>query len=204
MLFVTPIFLVVHPSVPARTVQELIDLARAQPGKLAFASIGRGTSSHLAAEIFKTRAKIDLLHVPFKGSTQASTALLAGEVQLMFEGGVSSLPHVRSGKLRALASTGAKRSEEAMPGLPTISETLAGFDRTSWFGLFAPAGVPRPIIDRLNREVGELLRQPSTRAKFAPAGVDIAPSSPEELGARLMSDLPLWAQVMRDAGIHPE
>ena len=204
MLFVTPVFLVVHPSVPATSVRELIALAKANPGKYAFASIGRGTSAHLAGETFKTLAQIDLLHVPYKGSPQASTALLAGEVHLMFEGGVSSLPHVRSGKMRALASTGLTRAEDAMPNLPTMNETLPGFDRTSWFALFAPAGVPRPVIDRLNREVGDYLRMPSTKEKFLSAGVELAPSTPEELGARVRSDLPLYAKTLREAGINPE
>ncbi|MFM9966774.1 MAG: Bug family tripartite tricarboxylate transporter substrate binding protein [Burkholderiales bacterium] len=204
MLFVTPVFLVVHPSVPANSVRELIALAKANPGKYAFASIGRGTSAHLAGETFKTMAQIDLLHVPYKGSPQASTALLAGEVHLMFEGGVSSLPYVRSGKMRALASTGLKRAEDAMPNLPTMNETLPGFDRTSWFALFAPSGVPRPIIDRLNREVGDYLRMSATREKFLQAGVELSPSTPEELGARVRADLPAYAKTLRDAGINPE
>jgi tripartite-type tricarboxylate transporter receptor subunit TctC len=204
MLFVTPVFLVVHPSVPAASVRELIALAKANPGKYTFASIGRGTSAHLAGETFKTMAQIDLLHVPYKGSPQASTALLAGEVHMMFEGGVSSLPYVRSGKMRALASTGLTRSEDAIPNLPTMNETLPGFDRTSWFALFAPAGVPRPVIDRLNRETGDYLRMPSTREKFLPAGVELAPSTPEELGARVRADLPVYAKTLRDAGINPE
>ena len=204
MLFVTPVFLVMHPSVPATSVRELIALAKANPGKYTFASIGRGTSAHLAGETFKTMAQIDLLHVPYKGSQQASAAMLSGEVHMMFEGGVSSLPHVRSGRLRALASTGLKRSEDAMPNLPTMNETLPGFDRTSWFALFAPAGVPRPIIDRLNREAGDYLRMPSAKEKFLPAGVELAPSTPEELGARVRSDLPLYAKTLREAGINPE
>ena len=204
MLFVTPVFLVVHPSVPATSVRELIALAKANPGKYAFASLGRGTSAHLSGETFKTMAQIDLLHVPYKGSPQASTALLSAEVHMMFEGGVSSLPHVRAGKMRALASTGIKRSEDAMPNLPTMNETLPGFDRTSWFALFAPAGVARPIIDRLNRETGDYLRMPSTREKFLAAGVELSPSTPEELGARVRSDLPIYAKTLREAGINPE
>ncbi|MSQ50597.1 MAG: tripartite tricarboxylate transporter substrate binding protein [Betaproteobacteria bacterium] len=204
MLFVTPVFLVVHPSTPATSVRELISLARSNPGKYAFASLGRGTSAHLAGETFKTMAQIDLLHVPYKGSAQASTALLGGDVQMMFEGGVSSLPHVRSGKMRALASTGPTRSEDAIPNLPTMSETLPGFDRVSWFALFAPAGVPRPIIERLNHEAGEYLRMPSTKEKFLAVGVELAPSTPEELGARLRSELPIYAKTLREAGINPE
>ncbi len=204
MLFVTPVFLVVNPSVPAASVRELIALAKANPGKYAFASLGRGTSAHLAGETFKTMAQIDLLHVPYKGSSQASTALLVGDVQMMFEGGISSLPYARSGKLRALASTGPTRAEDAIANLPTMNETLPGFDRISWFALFAPAGVPRPIIERLNREVSLYLNLPSTREKFLSAGVELSPSTPEELGARLRSELPVYAKTLREAGINPE
>jgi tripartite-type tricarboxylate transporter receptor subunit TctC len=125
-------------------------------------------------------------------------------VNLMFEGGVSALPHVRSGKLRALATTGRTRTG-AMPQLPTMIEAgLPGFDVTVWFGLVAPAGVPRPIVERLNREVGETLRTGSLREKFAAAGIEITPSTPEELAERIRADLPYWTRVMRDAGIQPE
>ena len=204
MLFTSPLYLVVHPSVPAKSVQELIALAKARPGKLTFASIGTGSSQHLAGEILRTRAKVDILHVPYKGSGPASTDLLGGQVDMMFEGGVSSLPHVKSGKLRALATTGRKRAEAA-PQLPTMPEAgVPDFDVTVWFGLVAPAGVPGAIIERLNREVNDILRTPALREKFAAAGIDIAGSSPEELGERIRDDLPYWTKVMRDAGIHPE
>jgi tripartite-type tricarboxylate transporter receptor subunit TctC len=204
MLFTSPLYLVVHPSVPANSVQELIAAAKSRPGKLTFASIGAGSSLHLAAEMFKARANLDIVHVPYKGSAPAIADLLSGRVNMMFEGGVSALPHVRSGKLRALATTGGKRTD-AMPDLPTMAESgVPGFEVTAWFGLVAPANVPRPIIERLNREVGETLRAPATREKFAAAGVEITPSTPEELGERIRSDLPYWMQVMRDAGIRPE
>jgi tripartite-type tricarboxylate transporter receptor subunit TctC len=204
MLFTSPLYFVVNPSVPAKTVKELIALAQAKPGKLTFASIGPGSSLHLAGEMFRTQAKVDILHVPYKGSSPAMTDLLGGQVDMMFEGGVSSLPHVRSGKLRALATTGRKRTE-AMSDLPTMIEAgVPDFDITVWFGLVGPAKTPRPILERLNREVGEILRTPALKEKFAAAGIEITPSTPEELGERIRSDLPYWRKVMREAGIQPE
>jgi len=204
MLFTSPLYLVVHPSVPANSVKELIALANKRPGKLTFASIGNGTSQHLAGELFRTRAKVDIVHVPYKGSSPATTDLLGGQVDMMFEGGVSSLPHVRSGKLRALATTGRKRTE-AMSDLPTMIEAgVPDFDITVWFGLVGPAKTPRPILERLNREVGEILRTPALKEKFAAAGIEITPSTPEELGERIRADLPYWRKVMREAGIQPE
>ena len=204
MLFTSPLYLVVHPRVPANSVQELVAAAKARPGKFTFASIGAGSSLHLAGEMLRTRAKVDIVHVPYKGSAPAITDLLSGQVDMMFEGGVSALPHVRSGKLRALATTGRKRTA-AMPQLPTMAESgVPDFDVTVWFGLVTPADVPRPIIERLNREVGEILRTAALKEKFAAAGIDITPSTPEELGQRIRADLPYWTGVMRDAGIQPE
>jgi len=204
MLFTSPLYLVVHPTVPANSVQELVAAAKARPGKFTFASIGAGSSLHLAGEMLRTRAKVDIVHVPYKGSAPAITDLLSGQVDMMFEGGVSALPHVRSGKLRALATTGRKRTA-AMPQLPTMAESgVPDFDVTVWFGLVTPADVPRPIIERLNREVGGILRTAALKEKFAAAGIDITPSTPEELGQRIRADLPYWTGVMRDAGIQPE
>jgi tripartite-type tricarboxylate transporter receptor subunit TctC len=146
-------------------------------------------------------AKIELLHVPYKGGSPSIMDLLSGRVDMMFEGGVTALPYVREGRLRVLASTGLKRTEDAMPNLPTMNEALPGYDRTSWFGLFAPAAVPQPIISKLNREVGEILRLPAMRKQFAGTGVEISPGTPEELGARVRSDLQRYTKIMRDAGI---
>ena len=204
MLFTSPLYLVVHPSLPANSVKELVALARAKPGKLTFASIGNGTSQHLAGEMLRTRAKVDIVHVPYKGSSPAMTDLLGGQVDMMFEGGVSSLPHVKSGKLRALATTGRQRTD-AMPELPTMAESgVAEFDITVWFAMVAPAGTPRPIIERLNWEVGEVLRTRALKEKFSAAGIDISPSTPEELGERIRADLPYYGKLMREAGIQPE
>jgi tripartite-type tricarboxylate transporter receptor subunit TctC len=204
VLFTSPLYLVVHPSVPANSVKELVALARARPGKITFASIGNATSQHLAGEMLRTRAKVDIVHVPYKGSSPAMTDLLGGQVDMMFEGGVSSLPHVKSGKLRALATTGRQRTD-ATPELPTMAESgVADFDITVWFALVTTAGTPRPIIERLNREVGEALRTRELKEKFAAAGIDITPSTPEELGERIRADLPYYGKLMREAGIQPE
>jgi tripartite-type tricarboxylate transporter receptor subunit TctC len=204
MLFYTPLFLVVHPSVKANSVQELIALAKANPGRLTVASIGAGTSTHLAAEMFQTRTGTQLLHVPYKGSSQAITDVLAGQVNMMFEGGASALPYVRKGQLRALASSGTKRSEEAIRNLPIMAETLPGFDFSVWFGIVAPAGVPRPIIDRLNKEISEIMKTPKTKDLAVTLGADIQTSTPEEMGARIRTDLQQFTKIMRDAGIEPQ
>lgn len=203
LLYETPLYLVVHPSVPVRSVQELIALAKSQPGKLNYASVGRGSAHHLVMEMFKTRTNVDMVHVPYKGNAPAVTGIVAGEVQVMFEG-ATVLPHVRSGKLRALASSGRDRTQ-TMPELLTVSEAgVPGFEMATWFGLAAPAGVPRPIIDRLNREVGDMLRSPATREKYASINVDLKPSTPEEMSERIRSEIPIWSKVMRSAGIEPE
>ena len=186
MLITFPFVVTVHPSLPVRSIQELIAHAKAQPGKLFYASIGSGSGHHLATEIFKTRTGIDMVHVPFKGNAQAQTDLVAGQVQVMLEG-PSILPYVKSGKVRALATTARTRTK-SLPELPTVIE----------------AGVPRPIIDRLNREVGDFLRLPSTHEKFAPSGYEFLPSTPEEMTERIKSELPMWTKVMRAVGIEPE
>jgi len=203
LLYETPLYLVVHPSVPASSVQQLIALARSQPGKLNYASIGTGSGHHLVMEMFKTRTNVDMVHVPYKGNAPAQTDLLAGQVQVMFEGS-SILNHVKTGKVRALASTGRERAQ-ATPNLPTVSEAgLPGFEMSTWFGLSAPAGVPRPIIDMLNREIGDMLRLPATREKFAATNIELRPSTPEEMTERAKSEIPIWSKVMRAAGIEPE
>ena len=203
ILFSVPFYLVTRPSLQAQSVKQLVALAKAQPGKLTYASFGTGSSQHLAAEIFKSRMNIDLLHVPYKGSSESINAVVAGEVDMMFNGG-QVLPLVNGGKLRALASTEPKRTA-VTPNLPTMIESgVPDYDVTSWFALFAPAAVPRPIVERLNREVGAILRSGVMHDKFSFSGIDMTPSTPEELGARLRADLPIWGKIMRDAGIQPE
>jgi len=204
MVAESPFYLVVNPSVPARSVNELIALAKSQPGKVTFGSIGTGTMQHLLGEMFKARAKVDLLHVPYKGSGAAVLDLVSGRIDIMFQGGGGTLAHIRSGKLRALAATSATRPEETQ-NLPTMMEAgVPDFDASSWFGLVGPAELPRPIVDRLNRELGELLRAPETRKKLAPLGINLAPSTPEGFGERIRKDFPFWTRVIRDARIEPE
>jgi tripartite-type tricarboxylate transporter receptor subunit TctC len=203
-LFDTPFYLVVHPSVPAHSVQEIIAYAKSRPGNLSYASIGVGSGHHLAMELFKMRTGIDVVHVPYKGSPQSMTDLISGLVQLEFEGPVATLPNIRSGKIRALASSGHARTR-ALPELPTVSEAgVPGFEIAPWFGLSAPAGVPRPIIDRLNREVAAMLNSPAERERFAASNIEFKPSTPEEMTERVRAEIPVWTKVMRAAGIQPE
>ncbi|MET0855291.1 MAG: tripartite tricarboxylate transporter substrate binding protein [Telluria sp.] len=201
MLFSSPLYLVVHPSVAARTVPELIALAKAKPGDLGVATIGEGTSTHLGALMFQSRAGVNFLHVPYKGSAPAITDVLAGRVQMMFEGGASALPYVRQGKLRALASTAEERTEKAAPGLPTLNETFPGLSLEVWFGMVVPAGTPRPIIDRLNREIKEVQKSARIKELAANLGADVVESTPEQLGARIRTELVEFAKVMKDVKI---
>lgn len=204
MLFTVPYYLIVHPSLPAKNVTELVALAKANPGKYSFGSIGVGSGNHLAMEILKARTGIDVVHVPFKGAPQGMLSLVGGDLQLTFEGPVTSLPNIRSGKVRALASSGLERTQ-ALPDLPTVAESgLPGFDVVTWFGLSTTGGTPRPIIDRLNRDIGEFLKLPSTRTRFNDLSLDVVYSTPEAMTARLQADLPLITKVMRAAGIQPE
>jgi tripartite-type tricarboxylate transporter receptor subunit TctC len=204
MLFTVPYYLLVHPSLPAKNVQELLGVLKANPGKYSFGSIGVGSGNHLAMEILKTRVGVDVVHVPFKGAPQGMLALVAGDLQLTFEGPVTSLPNIRSGKVRALASSGLQRTQ-ALPDLPTMAESgVPDFDVVTWFGLSTTGGTPRPIIDRLNRETAEFLKAPSTRERFNSLNLDIVSSTPDEMNARIKAEYPLIVKVMRAAGIQPE
>jgi tripartite-type tricarboxylate transporter receptor subunit TctC len=204
LLFDTPYYLIVHPSVPAKSVQELIALARSQPGKLNFGTVGVGSGQHLFTETFKARTKIDIVHVPYKGSTQVGADILAGQIQLMLQGSGFTVPQAKTGKIRVLASSGAKRTV-AMPDVPTIAESgIAGYTASTWYGLSGPAKLPRSIVDRLNRDVGEILRSAALREKFEPVDIVLAPSTPEELTERVRTEIPLFAKAMKDAGVEPE
>jgi len=204
MLFSSPLFLVVHPKVPAQSMAELIALAKARPGFYTVATIGEGTSTNLISMMFEAKANVSILQVPYKGSAPAINDLLAGTVHMMFEGGASALPHVRQGKLRALASSAEKRNERATPGLPTMSETLPGLELETWFGVVAPAGVPRAIIDKLNLEIKQVQRSARMQEMAANLGADIYMSTPEQMGSRISSQLTEFAKVMKDAGIEPK
>jgi tripartite-type tricarboxylate transporter receptor subunit TctC len=173
--------LVLHPSVPAQNVPELIALARAKPGGLTYASAGAGTASHLAGELFKSMAKVDVLHVPYKGNVPAITDLLAGQTSLIFATMPTVLPHAKAGKLRALATIGSARSK-AVPELPTVAETLPGFDVTNWVGFFAPAGTPPGIIARLNAEVHKFMQSKEITARLTAEGARFIPMTPDQFG----------------------
>ena len=199
-----PLILVVHPSVPAKSVKELIQLAQAKPGQLNFASNGKGGSSHLAAEMFKMMTTTDMVHVPYKGLSPALTDLLSGQVQLMFSSTVAILPQVRAGKLRPLAMTGARRSP-AMPDVPTIAESgVPGYETASWYGVLAPAGTPRAIVERLNRQIVKITHAPDVRERLATEGADPVGSSPEEFAAHIKRELARWAKVIKQAGIEAD
>ena len=191
--------LVVHPTVPATSVSELVAYARANPGKLTFASAGTGTASHLAGELFKTMAKVDMTHVPYKGNVPAITDLLAGQTSLLFATMPTVLPHAKAGKLRALATIGAERSRAA-PELPAVAETLPGFDVNNWIGLFAPAATPAPIVQRWNAEVMRIMQLAEIQARLPVEGARFSPNSPEQFAQFVKSEIAKWAPVVRASG----
>jgi tripartite-type tricarboxylate transporter receptor subunit TctC len=204
LLFTTPLYLFVHPSVPAKSVQDLVALARAQPGKLTYASLGVGSTQHLAAELFKSRTKLDIVHIPYKSTSQALVEQMAGQVDMNFTAGPSLFPHVTTGKLRVLASTGLKRSA-LRPNLPTISESgVPGYETEPWYGLSGPAGLPPRVVERVNRETHDVLRSATIRERFAADDLDPRPTTPKEFDARIRADIPLWTKTMRSAGLQQE
>lgn len=203
-LFSSPFYLLVHPAVPVRSVEELIAYARANPGKLNYGSIGVGSMHHLGMELLSIRTGIRMVHVPYKGSAQLMPDILSGQIQLIFQGPTSSIPPARAGKLHALAITGPERSR-AMPQLPTMAQAgVPDFNIDSWFGLSGPANLPRPIVERLNRETVSFLRNKETIEKAAVENIDLLPGNPEQHVARVRSEIPLWTKVMRAAGVQPE
>lgn len=199
-----PFALLVHPSVPARTVPELVGYARSKPGKLDYSSAGSGTSNHLAGELFESMTGTHMVHIPYRGSAPALQDLIAGRVAVMFDLVLTAAPHVRSGAVRGLAVTGTKRSA-ALPELPTIAESgLPGYDVTAWFGVFGPAGLPRPVVDRLNAEIARALAAPDLQRRLVSQGADTLTGSPDEFAAYLKSETVKWAKVVRDAGVRPD
>jgi tripartite-type tricarboxylate transporter receptor subunit TctC len=193
--------LVVNPKVEAKTVKELIALAKAKPGAMSYASAGNGTAPHIAGELFKKQAGVDLIHVPYKGSGPAMTDTLAGTTQIMFPSLVAAAGHIKSGKLRALAVTGSKRSP-LFPQLPTIAEGgVAGFEITQWYGFFAPAKTPKDIVDKLNKEIVAIMKDPDVAKKFAEQGADIVTGSPDDFGKLVQSELAKWSKFIKEAKI---
>jgi tripartite-type tricarboxylate transporter receptor subunit TctC len=199
----TPNILAVHPDVPARSVQELVAYAKQNPGKLTFGSAGPGTSQHLAGELFKTMAGIDIQHVPYRGIAAVMPDLIAGRLTMVFGNISAVLPLVRDGKLRALAVSSARRYG-AVPDLPTMIQAgFPGFDSTAWFGLMAPAGTPWDVIDKLHRESVRILALPDVRKRFEELGVEVIGNTPAEFAGVIANETPHWAKVIRDAGIKP-
>ncbi len=195
-----PNILVVHPTVPARNVKELIVLARSKPGVLNYSSAGSGTPSHLAGEMFKTMAGLDIVHIPYKGSPQSMTSLLSGESGMAFSPVPLVLPHVKTGKLKALGVTTAQRSK-IVPEMPTIAESgLPGYEVTQWYGMQAPAATPRQIVTRLNTEVRAILGMPDVVEKLSAQGAEPAPTTPEALDAYVKSEVAKWGKVVKASG----
>lgn len=195
-----PNVLVVNPEVKANTVEELVALLKANPGKINFASSGSGTSIHMAGELFKLRAGVDVAHIPYKGSANAVTDLIGGQVQFMFDNMPSAWPHVESGKLRALAVTTAERSKTA-PNLPTMQEAgFKDFDVSSWFGVIGPKGMPDDVVEKLNKSIRAALAKPEVRERLEGLGAVPADTSPEEFGTFIKTEVEIWGPVVKASG----
>ncbi len=192
--------LVLHPSVPAKNVKELIALAKARPGQIIYASAGNGTAGHLSGELLKSMAKVEMVHVPYKGNVPAITDLIGGQTSLLFATMPTVLPHVKSGRLNAIAVTGAKRSPAA-PDLPAIAETLPGYDVTNWVGAFAPAGTPRDVVTKLHAEIVRVMQAPDIQKRLLTEGAKFTPLSPDQFGDFVKSEIAKWAKVIQQAGI---
>ncbi len=203
-LIVQPMCLVVHPSLPVKTLRELIAFAKVRPGQLNYASAGVGNGTHLAAEMFKAQTRTDIVHVPYKGTSLAQVDLVSGQVHMMIVSIPALLPHIRNGRLRALA-VGAEQRVKLLPEVPTMREEgLDRFNANSWYGFFAPAGTPNDIVTRLNRETVRILRSDDIRASLAAQGADTVGNSPAEFAAHIRNELAKWQQAVKDAAIKPE
>ena len=200
----SPNILTIHPSVPAKTVKEFIALARAKPGSITFGSAGMGTSPHLSGELLKTLGKIDMVHVPFKGSGQSVISQLAGEIAANFPSVPTAMPYIKANRLRGLGVTTPKRTQ-ALPDVPSIAEAgVPGYEATQWFGVLAPAGTPRPIIDRMHQEIVRALRTADVKERITAEGMEVVASSPEEFAGYIKSETDKWTKVIKSAGIKPQ
>jgi tripartite-type tricarboxylate transporter receptor subunit TctC len=195
--------LVVNPEVPAKNVAELIALAKSQPGKLSYASGGMGTTSHLAGELFKSMAGVDMVHVPYKGNSPAITDVMGGQVQMIFATMPTVLPQAQAGRLRPLATIGSARNKST-PQIPAAVETLPGFEVSNWIGLFAPAGTPPEIVARLNAEVQKVMRSPEIEARLEREGAKFVPTTPQSFAAFQKAEAEKWARAIKEAGIKAE
>jgi tripartite-type tricarboxylate transporter receptor subunit TctC len=200
LIVTSPNVVAVYPGLPVNSIKELIALAKAKPGELQYGSSGVGTFVHLGGELFKLAAGIDMLHVPFKGTAPAMIDLMAGNTKVTFGSTTSTIPHLRSGKVRALGLGGARRSP-ALPDLPTVTEAGLPYEAANWIGLVAPAGTPAAIVERLHKEIVEIQNSPKVQQQFATEGAEIARMSIAEFGAHQLSELEKWGKVVREAGI---
>lgn len=199
-----PHVLIVNTEVPTASVRELVSLAKRKPGELNIASQGSGTVSHLEAELLKSMAGVEMLHVPYRGSAPAILDLIGGRVQVMFDSIASALPHIRAGKLRAVAVAGKTRSV-LLPGVPTVDQSgLEGYSAHSWLGIFVPAGTPKPVIDRLQKELAAALKEPMVREKFVANGFEPQTSTPEEFGRLVREEIQKWRPIVRMSGATPD
>ena len=191
--------LVLHPSVPVKTVKDLIALARARPGQLVYASAGNGTAGHLSGELFKTMSKTDLVHIPYKGNVPALTDVVGGQTSMLFATMPTAMPLARAGRLHALAVTGAQRNPAA-PEVPAIAETLPGFEVTNWIGIFAPAGTSPEIVAKLNAEIMRIMKLPEVQARLVNEGAKSRVNTPAEFGTFVRAEIVKWGKVIRDSG----
>jgi tripartite-type tricarboxylate transporter receptor subunit TctC len=198
-----PNVMVVHPSLPAKSVPELIAYAKANPGKLSMASGGIGSGSHVAGELFKMMAGVNMVHVPYRGVAPALTDLLGGQVQVMAASSAGSIEYIRSSKLRALAVTGPTRTD-VLPDIPSVGEFLPGYEASGWFGVGAPKGTPVEIVEKLNKEINAALADPKMKARIADVGGTVLPGSPAEFGKLIADETEKWGKVVEFAGIKPE
>ena len=200
----SPNILTLHPSVPAKTVKEFVTLAKAKPGSITFGSAGMGTSPHLSGELLRTLAKIDIVHVPFKGSGQSIISQLAGEIAANFPSVPTALPYIKANRLRGLGVTTSKRTQ-ALPDVPSIAEAgVPGYEATQWFGVLAPAGTPRAIVERLYQETSRALRSAEVKERVIGEGMEVVAGTPEDFAAYIKSETEKWQKVIKSAGIKPQ
>lgn len=203
LLGLTPLVLVVHPSVPVKTVPELLAFAKAHPGELNYGSSAIGGASHLGGELLKLKAGIDIVHVPYKGGAAATADLTTGQIQMLFDSLLPLQPHIKAGKILALGVTSAKRTEIS-PDLPALAETIPGFESSAWFGIMAPASTPPDLVAKLNAEFLRVLRTPEVKQELTKQGFDVVGNSPEEYSAFLKNEMDKWSKVVQAAGIKAE